>query len=184
MRYVLGAIGTRRWRGVLIAGLLALGAGGVAAQFAPDPERVAELADWREGEVPPPPAFSTRGLIDIDMPAGTSVKMGVDPKTIKMDQDKGVVRYVVVARGPSAVNASYEGIRCNTGEYRIYARQTQGNPWSPSSESDWKPLRGQSNVMVRYPYELSRGLCVGTALRQTVGEMERELRTGNRALYQ
>ena len=118
------------------------------------------------------------------MPRGASVKMGIDPKTITINHATGIVRYVVVARGPSAVNASYEGIRCATGEYKVYARQTEGNPWSPSGEDDWKPMRGQSGVVVAYPLRLAReGICVGTGVRQTVDDMVRELRSGNQSLY-
>ena len=143
-----------------------------------------DRADWKEDAAPPPPAYSTRGLIDIEMPRGASVKMGIDPKTITINHATGIVRYVVVARGPSAVNASYEGIRCATGEYKVYARQTEGNPWSPSGEDDWKPMRGQSGVVVAYPLRLAReGICVGNGVRQTVDDMVRELRSGNQSLY-
>ena len=143
-----------------------------------------DLADWKEDAVPPPPAYSTSGLIDIEMPRSAAVRMGVDPKTITINHQTGIVRYVVVARGPSAVNASYEGIRCATGEYRVYARQVQGGEWSPSSESDWKAMRGQGGVVVQYPLRLAQGgLCLGTGVRQTVPEMVRELRSGNRSLY-
>ena len=143
-----------------------------------------DRADWREDQAPPPPAYSTSQLVDIEMPRGSSVKMGVDPKTITINHATGIVRYVVVARGPSAVNATYEGIRCATGEYKIYARQTPGNPWSPSGEDDWKPMRGQDGVVVSHPYRLAReGMCVGTGVRRTVDEMVRELRSGNQSLY-
>lgn len=140
--------------------------------------------NWREDPVPPPPAYSTSGLIDIEMPVRSNVKMGLDPDTLVLNQQTGVVRYVVVARGPSAINASYEGIRCATGEYRVYARQTPGNPWNPSEDEDWKPMRGQSGVVVAHPLRLARdGLCVGTTLRRTAQDMVRELRTGNRSIY-
>ncbi|MFT3778102.1 MAG: CNP1-like family protein [Ottowia sp.] len=143
-----------------------------------------DRADWKEDTAPPPPEYSSRGLIEIEMPRSASVKMGVDPKTIAINHATGIVRYVVVARGPSAVNASYEGIRCATGEYKVYARQTEGNPWSPSGEDDWKPMRGQSGVVVSHPYRLARdGICIGTGVRQTVDDMVRELRSGNRSLY-
>ena len=106
-----------------------------------------DRADWKEDAAPPPPAYSTRGLIDIEMPRGASVKMGIDPKTITINHATGIVRYVVVARGPSAVNAFYEGIRCATGEYRVYARQVQGGNWTPSEDEGWKPMRGQSALL-------------------------------------
>ena len=133
------------WRAVAIA---------LAALTLPAMAQYADLdrADWREDTVPPPPAYSTSKLIDIEMPRSSSVRMGIDPETISINHETGIVRYVVVARGPSAVNASYEGIRCATGEYRVYARQVQGNPWSPSGENDWKSMRGQTSIMVQHPF--------------------------------
>ena len=77
-----------------------------AAQYA-DLDR----ADWKEDAPPPPPAYSVQQLIEIEMPRSSTVEMGIDPETITLNHDTGVVRYVVVARGPSAVNATYEGIR-------------------------------------------------------------------------
>ncbi len=171
----------RRARGhVLWAGLALAAMAPAMAQYA-DLDR----ADWKEDEVPAPPAYSTSGLIEIEMPRGASVKLGIDPKTISINHDSGIVRYVVVARGPSALNASYEGIRCATGEFRVYARQTQGNPWSSASEDNpWRAMRGQHSVMVQHPFWLARnGICIGTSVRPTVADMVRELKSGNQSLY-
>ena len=150
-----------------------------AAQYA-DLDR----ADWKEDTPPPPPAYSMQHLIDIEMPRSSAVKMGIDPDTITLTHDTGVVRYVVVARGPSAVNATYEGIRCATAEYRVYARQVQGGEWTPSGDSAWKTMRGQSGVVVQHPFRLARdGICIGPGVRQTVRDMVRELKSSNQSLY-
>ena len=162
----------------LAACLLAISLG-AHAQYAND-----DIADWKEDAVPPPPAYRLSGLVDIDMPNGSSIKMGVDPKTITINQATGIVRYVVVARGPSAVNAAYEGIRCATGEFRVYARQVQGSEWVTNTDTEWKPMRGQSSVVVSHPLQLARGgMCNGSTLRQTPNDMVRELLTGNQSLY-
>ena len=164
--------------GAMLLGCAALMAGFAHAQYAND-----DRADWREDAVPPPPAYQTGRLIEIDMPRGTTVRIGIDPDTITINPQTGIVRYVVVARGPSAVNAFYEGIRCATGEYRVYARQVQGGEWSVADEG-WKSMRGQSSVMVQHPDRLaSGGLCIGTGVRQSVTDAVRELRSGNRSLY-
>lgn len=158
---------------------LLAGSGLALAQYA-DLDRV----DWAEDEVPPPPTYTLKRLIDIEMPHTSSIRMGIDPDTLNVNVDTGIVRYVVVAQGTSAVNASYEGIRCATGEYRVYARQVQGGDWSPSSDHSWKPMRGQGGVQVHHPFQLARdGLCIGTAVRLDVSEMVRELKTGNSSLY-
>ena len=168
-----------RWAGLFLAGALLALALPVSAQYA-DLDR----ADWKEDTPPPPPAYNVNRLIEIEMPRTSAIKMGVDPDTIRVNVETGIVRYVVVARGTSAVNASYEGIRCATGEYRVYARQVQGNPWSPSGENDWKSMRGQTSIMVQHPFRLARdGICIGTGVRQTVADMVRELKSGNKTLY-
>lgn len=159
--------------------LAALVSGATLAQYA-DMDRL----DWKEDAVPPPPAYSTSGLIDIEMPRSASVKLGVDPKTIAINTETGIVRYVVIAQGPSAVNATYEGIRCATGEFRIYARQVQGGDWSASTDTAWRAMVGQSSVMVQHPQKLARGgMCVGKSVRESVRDMVRELKTGNQSLY-
>ena len=172
----------KRWRGCaapLLAAVALLVSAAAHAQYA-DLDR----ADWKEDAAPPPPVYSTSRLIDIEMPRSATVRMGIDPETITINHDTGIVRYVVVARGPSAVNATYEGIRCATGEYRVYARQVQGSPWAPSTESAWKPMMGQNTVMVRHPYQLARGgLCNGTTVRHSVAEIVRALKTGDQVLY-
>ena len=44
-----------------------------------------DLADWKEDAVPPPPSYSTSRLIEIEMPRTSSVRMGIDPKTIRIN---------------------------------------------------------------------------------------------------
>ena len=45
-------------------------------------------------------------------------------------------------------------------------------------------MLGQSSVMVKHPARLARdGICIGTGVRQTVADMVRELKSGNKSLY-
>ncbi|MEO7380284.1 MAG: CNP1-like family protein, partial [Paracoccaceae bacterium] len=70
-----------------------------------------------------------------------SLKLGVDPDTLRVTDD-GIVRYVVVATSPSGnVNASYEGIRCQTGQVKVYARHGATGSWRAIEDPQWKPLR-------------------------------------------
>ena len=96
--------------------------------------------DWKEVEVPAPPTFRTDKLLPLEMPRHISLKVGVDPETVRVTND-GIVRYVVVATSTSGnVYGSYEGIRCQTGEVKIYARHGATGKWSPVSDPQWKPL--------------------------------------------
>jgi hypothetical protein len=96
--------------------------------------------DWKESEAPPPPAFLVSRVLPLEMPRHITVKVGVDPQTIRVTED-GIVRYVVVASTSSGShNASYEGIRCQTGEVKVYARYSSAGTWRPIPNPDWKPL--------------------------------------------
>jgi hypothetical protein len=152
------------WR---IALACILGASSLAhAQLFEDP-------DWKETEVPPPPAFNQDKLVGIDMPRYMSLKFGVDPATIKVTGD-GVVRYVVVAanREDGGFNAFYEGVRCATDEFKTYARFGNGT-WEQQRDPEWMRFNERS---ARYVYALARqGLCRGHAPRASVSEMVRNL---------
>lgn len=160
-------------RTLAAAAALALLPALAAAQYASD-----ALYDWSEGEVPPAPEWSTKGLLDADLP-GRSVRVGIDPATITLDIKTGIVRYVAVARGISAVNASYEGIRCSTGEWRVYARQMPGEDWHPAS-GGW-----QAMLDARSPHAYwfaKTGICEeGRSPRRDVRDMVRRLRDGRLA---
>jgi len=133
-------------------------------------------SDWKETEVPPPPAFSQDKLVDIDMPRYTSLKFGVDPNTIKVTGD-GVVRYVIVAANKESggFNAFYEGVRCATDEYKTYARFTSGGAWESTRDPEWKRISDRTS---RHTQALaSQGLCRGHAPRASVGEMIRYLKS-------
>ncbi|MBK5206628.1 MAG: CNP1-like family protein [Polaromonas sp.] len=97
--------------------------------------------DWKESEVPPPPAFDISKLIMFDVSPNSSLVYGVDPSTIRISNSDSVVRYVVVARSASgASNAMYEGIRCSTGEFKTYARYSPDGHWNPIAHPQWHSL--------------------------------------------
>jgi hypothetical protein len=134
---------------------------------------------WVEDTPPPPPAYDIKRLIDIEMPPGTHVTVGIDPKTITVNLASGVVRYVVVARGSAAVNAMYEGIRCRSGEFRVYARQVRGQSWERVVDSVWRGMDAQTgSALVRHPLQLAQGgICDGPAITATAGQMAALLRS-------
>jgi len=94
--------------------------------------------DWKEVDVPPPPAFNRDKLVPIDMPPHITLKLGVDPATLSISSDS-VVRYVMVATSSSGtINAMYEGIRCMTGEVKVYARFSSSGQWRSVDNPQWR----------------------------------------------
>lgn len=116
--------------------------------------------DWKEAEVPAPPAFGTRQLLPIEMPSYVSLKFAVDPATLTITPD-GIVRYVMVATNAGgSVNAMYEGIRCATGEVKTYARANASGAWSYVKEPVWRNLT--DNMPSKHAMALARqGACDG-----------------------
>lgn len=129
--------------------------------------------DWKEQEVPPPPALKTERLIPLELP-GSLLNFGVDPGSVAVGGD-GVVRYVVVARSSSgAVNAMYEGVRCSTGEWKVYARHSPDVGWKRVAESEWKEMSG--NAQARHSLVIARtGACMGRGPNGTASQIVRDL---------
>ncbi len=156
----------------LITSVLLLAYGSMASA-----QSIADNPDWMEIEVPAPPAFDLKRLVQVEMTLRSQLTWGVDPATVNIGSD-GVVRYVVVAQSASGVvNAMYEGIRCNKGEFRRYARHNPGSGWSAVTDTDWKSLRntGASN----HPAYLAKnGMCDGAAPPDSVNEAMRRLHIG------
>lgn len=147
-----------------LAFALLLAAGAAQAQLADT------NPDWKESEAPAPPALRTTGLIPLEIP-GSQLRFGVDPASVTLGSD-GIVRYVVVAAGAGAVNGIYEGIRCSTGEYKVYARNA-GKGWSISG-TDWRQLHDQPRS--RHSLLVARtGACVGRGPNGTAAQIVRDL---------
>ena len=94
--------------------------------------------DWRETEVPPPPAFDAKKLLAFEVSANPGMSYGVDPSTIVISKNDSLVRYVVVATSKSGVsNAMYEALHCATGEVKTYARRTGLSEWQMAKNPQW-----------------------------------------------
>lgn len=119
-------------------GLLALAiCSSAAAQLVPT------NPDWKESDAPAPPPLRTEGLIPLEI-GRTELRWGIDPASVSIGGD-AIVRYVVVASSASgALNAFYEGLRCTTGEVKVYARYVGSSGWTQASNPEWRPVHGTS----------------------------------------
>ena len=121
--------------------------------------RPAEQSDWElanrkpapvEGPVELPAYPVAARLIEFEKTSVADFRYFIDPQTLTVDKD-GVVRYVLVARSASGVqNVSYEGIRCETAEYRLYAFGRPDGTWS-RSRVEWRSLQ-QAQPLQRILY--------------------------------
>ena len=98
------------------------------------------VANWQEDGVVMPAAPVEASLREFYVSATTPNTFMIDRDTLTVGAD-GVVRYVLVVRTPGgAENITFEGIRCNTGERRIYASARKGGEWASLRNSEWVPI--------------------------------------------
>lgn len=78
--------------------------------------------NWTENKVDTlPPLPQNSNLLPFEVSGNTPLQFAIDQTSVSVGTD-GVVRYAVVVTSPSgARNVNYEGIRCDTYEWRQYA---------------------------------------------------------------
>ena len=141
------------------------------AQILTDP------ADWKETDVPPPPAYDMSKLLSFEVTRSSPLVYGVDPASFSISNADGIVRYVVVATSAAgAKNVIYEGLRCATGEVRTYARAKPDGTWVPVANSEWKSAFDIS--LPRHSLRFAKAAaCQNAAPVKSVAELVRRLKS-------
>jgi hypothetical protein len=96
--------------------------------------------NWKENPLeglPPLPQADAK-LLPFTVSNDSPLKFAIDPTSLTIGTD-GVVRYTVVVTSPSgARNVNYEGIRCDTYEWKLYASlDADHNSWDQTVAGDW-----------------------------------------------
>lgn len=156
---------------LLLCGLCALPA------FAAGTEDEGEPARWEEAELVLPAFPKESALQSFYVSAATDNKFFVDPASISVGGD-GVVRYTLVVLTPGGVrNVSFEGMRCETRERRIYALGRPDGSWSPARGKQWERVReGGSNR--QHAALFQEYFCPGGVIVWTADEARDALRRG------
>jgi CNP1-like family len=136
------------WRRAAGAAVVAL----VAACTAPKPPSTFEqeyeerLKSWEEMQTQLPAAQpKDADLIPVAVSGGTTYQFLIDQTSLTIGTDD-VFRYTLVARSPEgARNVTYEGIRCETREKKLYATGRNDGTWSRARNSAWSPIEEVGN---------------------------------------
>lgn len=118
---------------------------------------------WQEeGGVALAPYPEEKNLQSFEIPGPTENTFLIDTGSLSAGKD-GVVRYAIIVRSSTGVdNASFEGIRCETRQWRPYAYGTEDRKWSPARDTQWQRIVWHSTNA--YRYALYRDyLCLGGA---------------------
>lgn len=99
-----------------------------------------EQKPWQEIAVQLPPAPSKENLAEFYVGPTTPSTSYVDLKSLTVGSDN-VVRFTMVTKtNGGAVNTSYEGIRCETFEKKLYAFGRADGAWSRSRQDTWRRI--------------------------------------------
>lgn len=99
-----------------------------------------EEKPWQEIATQLPAAPKTENLIPFYVSATTTLKFAIDSKSLTAGSD-GVMRYILVSKSDSgAENISYEGIRCESAEVKLYAFGHKDGTWGRSRRDKWEPI--------------------------------------------
>lgn len=134
-----------RWAASSVAGLV-MGLAIVAAVVAPAAAQSSlPIPKFDEGEVkdidaPTLPAYPKQASLMLFPTSWSANETYIDVDTLVISEDR-VVRYSLVIRSAGgAENVSYEGLRCETGERRIYAFGRRDGTWSAARNSAWRRI--------------------------------------------
>lgn len=126
---------------VLALALLALSASAARGEWgAFEYDFDADQKPWSEiqAQLPPPPKAET--LIPFEVSPAVRHRHFVDYASLSVGGDN-VVRYTVVVRTEGgAENVSYEGMRCTTGERKLYAFGRPAGDWVRNRYARWERI--------------------------------------------
>ncbi len=135
--------GSKPMRVLFLMVLVTLASASRAQFFEEKQEHYEEEKPWLESQAPLPGAPKFDDLVEIEMGNAAPHRYFVDPASLSTSAD-GVVRYtmVVETRG-GARNIGFEGMRCATGEWKIYAFGRPDGTWSQNKHGRWSPVQGR-----------------------------------------
>jgi hypothetical protein len=99
---------------------------------------------WVELSAQLPPTPKAENLVEFNVSSATRNRHFVDTASISVGEDK-VVRYTVVIEAVGgARNVAFEGLRCATGERRLYAYGQPDGTWSKARNAQWEGIKFRS----------------------------------------
>ena len=131
------------WIGVCVATLAACSAPKPPSQFEQDFDD--QTKSWQELQTALPPAPRDSDLVVFNVSGASAYRFAIDRYTLSIGTD-GVYRYVLVATSPQGVrNVTYEGIRCETSEKKLYATGQPDGTWVKSRSAAWTRIEEVGN---------------------------------------
>jgi len=99
-----------------------------------------KVEKWKEGEAIMPPYPKDQDLLAVPLPETDTLKLYIDRRSYLLGADH-VARFSLVVESPSGVRSVfYDGMRCETREYKTYAIGNPERVFSPVKGAVWRPI--------------------------------------------
>lgn len=129
---------------------------------------------WFEATIKMPEGPPSSNLKPFFVSKNTPLTFAIDAQSLTVGKDD-VIRYVLVVTSPTgAQQVNYEGLRCETYEWRLYATLQSGTNWIKTPNSRWQAVKGSSYN--RYHSALAQdAFCENGIARKDISEILRLL---------
>jgi len=105
---------------------------------------------WQESEVTLPSYPKEQDLLPMALPVTDTLKIFIDRASLSRGADR-VARFTLVAESPSgARSVFYDGIRCETREYKTYALGSTEQTFTPVKNARWRRITQPALNAFRY----------------------------------
>jgi hypothetical protein len=129
--------------------LAALVLAGCARSYDYDPE-AEEKPRWKEVDSPLPAYPAKNNLVQVDLGGATPGQFYVDRTSFSVGPD-GVVRYTALLRASGgATNVTFEGMRCETRERKLYALGHPDGTWVRTRDPQWERIQNRERMPYYY----------------------------------
>lgn len=130
--------------------------------------------EWKEISLQIPLAPKAENLVAFYQSGNQS--FALDTKSLSVGKD-GTIRYTLVSTSSTgAKNISYEGLRCETGEKKLYAFGRADGTWSRSRRNQWDAISStdfnKQHITLALEY-FCEGKTIAGKAEQIVGRMAR-----------
>lgn len=101
---------------------------------------VMEEKEFKESELALPPYPDDSTLLEFQPRRNSPNRFFIDGNSVSIGADR-VIRYSAIVKSPSgAANISYEGMRCKTSEYKVYAFGVTRGEWDKATDPQWRKV--------------------------------------------
>jgi hypothetical protein len=133
-----------------------------------------QVEQWKESEVTLPPYPKDQDLLAVPLLATDTLKIYIDRASLSRGPDR-VARFSLVVESPSgARSVFYDGLRCETREYKTYAIGSPEQTFAPVKHAAWRPIPRLAANAFRYQL-YQHYICDAHASAQTPEDIVRRL---------